>query len=217
MNSPFFQEDRLLSENSLIQFSSLLGVEAFRRDIASTGMSELPIDAAWNDVIGELAALYPSVLRRDLALTICSIYAARMSEELQANFPLGIFEPSTEGYAFTPCSIMLAPQDRFNDLLNRVRKAADAPADRSGDIGSLLEVQELSYIVTAGAGRDAIAPAQIHLHCHEDGALEVWHANALRAEAAKLIMDRMIALVRGIVARPDTPLVHQPIMSARER
>ena len=140
-----------------------------------------------------------------------------MSENGEAVFPLKVTGSAASIVDFAPCSIALAPEDRFEDVLNKVLRTELHAFAALGQNDASHPAAPHTFVVTAGAKTSLQADAQLQFHCHDDGAIDLWHANNISPEAAALIVERMIALAEGIAADPAKPLVRQPIMSARER
>ncbi len=195
---------------SSVEYTRLPDIALYTQDTASTGVTAAPASPDWTGAVDKLVAQFPDTSRRDLALTVFAVYAARVSESDEAIFPLRV----AGGSDFAPCSIALAPQDKFEHVLDKVTGAI---AGRVGQKELAGPGEALPFVVTAGATADPHSDAQLHLHCHDDGAISLWHANNIRPDAASLIVERMVALAEGIAADPAMPLVRQPIMSARER
>ncbi|MEM7212955.1 MAG: AMP-binding protein, partial [Pseudomonadota bacterium] len=192
-------------------------VDHYRHASASTGMFEGPIDGAWTDRIEDLAGQYPDASKRDLTFAIIAVYAARLSEADEAIFPLGTSGLSSGTFVFEPCSIALAPDDCFRDVVHRVEELTVQPNGDTGNLGTDGAAEDLSYFVTVGRMMEAHAAADLRLHCEDDGTLRICTASNILPEAAALTVERMIALTEGIIASPTIPLVRQPIMSSRER
>lgn len=217
MNSIRFEADQASPVVPLHNYTRLADIELYRQGTASTGMSEVGIDPVWGRLLDELCAQYPEALRRDLTLTVFALYAARVSEDFEAVFPLGRSGLTTGAYRFEPCSVALAPASKFADALSAIEEQAKGQTTDHGQIEVTSPADELSCIVTTGLLMDLRAAAHLHLHCQDDGAIRLWHASKFGAEAAALVAERMIALLRGIIDQPTVPLMHQPILSARER
>ena len=171
----------------------------------------------WIEVIDQLAKKFSDVSRRDLALAVFAVYLARMSENKEAVFPLKVSGLTATANELVHCSVALASQDVFADALGRLMPTLLNALSTLGQNGDLSPAAPLSTMVSVGPQAEPQAGVQIQLHCHDDGAISLWHANNLRPEAAALIVERMTALAQGVAADPTVPLVHQPIMSARER
>lgn len=206
------------SGGTSVEYSCLPDVAFYAQDTASIGMTAAPIGPEWAESIAQLEKQFPDVLRRDLALTVFAIYVARVSENNEAVFPLSVSGLAAGASEFTPCSLAFEPQDRFEDALGKVVGAqlhslSKLGQDREADAAAAT----LSFVVSAGSMTDLSGNAQLHVHCHDDGAIDLWHANNIRPEAASLVAERMVALAQGVAANPAAPLVNQPIMSARER
>ena len=200
-----------------VEFTRLPDVELYTQGTASIGLTATSVSADWTGIIDQLAKQYPDVSRRDLALTIFAVYLARMSENREAVFPLRVSGWTATVNGFLPCSIALAPKDMFEDALGNVVSAMLHAFSNPGQTGFASPEAPLSVVVTAGAKSDIHVDAQVHLHCHDDGAISLRHANNLHPDAASLIAERMVALAQGVVADRAVPLVRQPIMSMRER
>ncbi|MEM7426856.1 MAG: amino acid adenylation domain-containing protein, partial [Pseudomonadota bacterium] len=149
--------------------------------------------------------------------TLISVYVARMSENSEAVFPLKVAHLSVREGGFAPCTLVLAPEDRFTDALINV--ACEILRSVSGFNRNCMAASTEQYPLAVTAGSEASAPtvAQLHLHCHHDGTIGLRHADNIHHQAAAVFLERLTALAEGIVAQPGTPLVRQPIMSARER
>ena len=194
-----------------VEYTRLPDIALYAQDTASTGVTAAAVSPDWTGVINKLAAQFPDALRRDLALAVFAVYVARVSENGEAVFPLQVAGAAD----FAPCSFALAPQDTFAEVLGNVTQAIAAIS--GGQDAFAAPAEALSFVVTAGSTADPYADAQLHVHCHDDGGVSLWHANGIRSDAASLIVERMIALAQGVAADAATPLVRQPIMSARER
>ena len=200
-----------------IEYTRLPDIALYTQDTASIGMTAALASPDWTGVIDRLSEQFPDALRRDLALAVFAIYVARMSESGEAVFPLGV-SGSTDGACdFAPCSIVLASQDRFEDVLGNVVRTTSQSGTSAGQGEFNGPTEAFSIMVTAGSTTDPKTNTELHLHCHDDGAISLWHANNIHPEAASLIVERTFALAQGIAADPAAPLVRQPIMSARER
>ncbi|MEM7775849.1 MAG: amino acid adenylation domain-containing protein [Pseudomonadota bacterium] len=200
-----------------IEYTHLPDITLYTRNTASIGMTAACATPAWAEIIDKLAGQFPDVLRRDLALTVFAIYAARMSETNEAVFPLQLSGLATRTASFTPCSIALAPEDRFEDALGKVLRALLRAVSSHEPCGVADPAALTSLTVTVGSNAVPHAGSQLHLHCHDDGEISLWHANNVQPEATSLITERMVALAQGVVTDPNMLLVRQPIMSARER
>lgn len=200
-----------------IEYTRLPDIALYVHDAARIGMSAVATNADWAKGIAKLAEQFPDVSRRDLALTIFAVYVARVSENSEAIFPLCISETVTDAQIFAACSLELASDTTFEDVLTdvlqtRLRLVSGPNLDCLPD-----DAEDLHLVVSAGAAITPYASAHLHVHCHDDGAISLWHSNGLAPEAAALIVERISALSQGIAAAPATPVVNQPIMSARER
>ena len=202
---------------STVEFTPLPDFALYTQDTAAIGMSATQVGSDWTETIDQLAAHFPDVSPRDLALTVFAVYLARMSENNEAVFPLETSGLTGAADGFLPCSVALAPQDVFADTLgNVVRSLLKAFGDPVRN-GFVKPAAPLPVVVSAGSKANPQADAQLHLHCHDDGAISLWHADNIRPDAASLIAERMTALAKGVATDPTAPLVRQPIMSARER
>ena len=200
-----------------VEFTRLPDIELYLRDTASTGVTLAFVGSDWTRTIARLSEQFADVVRRDLALAVFATYVARMSENGEAVFPLKVTGSAASIVDFAPCSIALAPEDRFEDVLHKVLRTELHAFAALGQNDVSHPAAPHTFVVTAGAKTSLQADAQLQFHCHDDGAIDLWHANNISPEAAALIVERMIALAEGIAADPAKPLVRQPIMSARER
>lgn len=218
MDSLQFAGENVSAVAPSVEYSSLPDVALYARDTASIGMTAALMHPAWAELIDQLEKQFPDVSRRDLALTVFAVYVARVSENNDAVFPLKVSGLAKGAHDFAPCSIAFEPQDRFEDALGKVIGAqlhAFANNTQHGEADPAATMR--SFMVTAGSEPELPGNAQLHVHCHDDGAVNLWHANNIRPEAASLVAERMVALAQGVAADPAAPLVSQPIMSARER
>ncbi|MEM7430268.1 MAG: hypothetical protein AAF441_29785, partial [Pseudomonadota bacterium] len=103
-----------------VEYTHLPDIELYTGAATSTGMVEAPVQPGWSMTLDELSKLFPEVLRRDLALTLISVYVARMSENSEAVFPLKVAHLSVREGGFVPFTLLLAPEDRFTDALINV-------------------------------------------------------------------------------------------------
>jgi len=200
-----------------IEYTRLPDIALYTQDTVSGSVTATAPNPDWTGIIHKLAEQFPDALRRDLALTVFAVYIARMSENGEATFPLKVSGLTAGTSDFMPCSIALTPQDKFEDVLGRVLRAILHSASSVGQDEFTDPAEPLSLVVTAGSTTHPHAYIQLHLHCHDDGAITLWHADNIRPDAASLIVERMVALAQGVTADPAVPLVHQPVMSARER
>ena len=200
-----------------VEYTRLPDLVLYAQETASIGMTSAPVDADWIGTVHTLAQKFPEASRRDLALAVFVTYVARVSENGEAVIPLRTSELSTEARGFAPCSVALEPQDRFVDVLGKVMRAMLQAISNGGRDGFADTAANCSVAVSAGSRVDENIAAELHLHCHEDGAVTLRHASNIRPEAASLVTERMVALAQGIAADPTTLVAHLPIMSARER
>lgn len=200
-----------------VEYSSLPDFALYAHDTGSIGMTAAPAIPEWAGIIDQLHKQFPDVSRRDLTLTVFAVYVARVSENNDAVFPLKVSGLVEGAHEFAPCSVAFEPQDRFEEALGKVIGAqlhslANLAQNREADPAATLPL-----LVTAGSKAELPVNAQLHVHCHDDGAITLWHANNIRPDAASLVAERMVALAQGVAADPTALLVSQPIMSARER
>ncbi len=214
-NLRLVEESRSTSSPSF-EFTRLPDVALYTSETASIGMTQVPANPAWNDAVNALSDLFPAVSGRDVAMTVFAAYAARTSENGDAVFAFRA-APAATVEDFALCSFSLAPEDTFESALGKVIRAGLRGVSNPDSYGLGGYCDEIPVAVTAGSNTDAPAGVEIHLHCHDDGAISLWHANNIQSDAATLIAERMAALARGVVADPAKPLVRQPIMSPRER
>ncbi len=217
MDSLQFAEESASPVVLSAEYTHLPDIALYTQDTASIGVTAALANPDWAGIIDKLAEQFPDVLRRDLALTVFAVYVARMSENGEAVFPLRVSGLTAGAYDFALCSVALAPQDKFEDVLGNVVRTILRSASGIGQDEFPCVAEPHSFVVTAGSTTEPFADAQLHMHCHDDGAISLWHANNIRPEAASLIVERMVTVAQGVAVDPAAPLVRQPVMSARER
>lgn len=217
MNSPHIVARSASLALASFESTRLPDIELYLQETVSTGMSELPEDVAWGSLVDKLSEQSPNISRRDLILAVFAVYAARVSEGTEAIFPLGVVGADKTAYAFTSCSVALAPEDLFEDVLETIQGLASASINHAHTEENIGSASEPSYVVTTGQVIDEHIKAPIRLHISDDGAIRLWHADTTKAEAASLIRERITALAQAIIMDDSVPLIRQPIMSERER
>lgn len=214
MDSLRFVEESRSTSSPAIEFTRLPDVGLYRLETASIGMTRVPEHPDWRDAIDALSARFPEAARHDLAITVFAAYAARISENGDAVFALRIAGTAAD---LAACSVALAPEDAFADMLGKVLRAELRAVGNPDQFGLDGYSGHIPLAVTTGSDSEAPAGVELHIHCDCDGAVTLSHANNIRCGAALAVIDRMTALATGVAADPAIPLVRQPIMSPRER
>lgn len=186
-------------------------------DAGAVEQAAVQSGSEWDKALETLNLAFPKYSASQLAVAVFTIYAARVSENRQAVFwlegdTLSAGNPTTGVFDHG-----ISADDTF---LNALEKTFGS--DGTVEAASISEVPSpmetpVPLAVTVGSGSQTKAAAEVRLHCDTDGRLSWSYPVTLNAEAFKLIFERMTALATGIAALPETPLVHQPIMSATER
>ena len=176
-------------------------------------MSAPTVAPDWRFAVGELAMRFPGVAARDLTLATLAAYCARVSEDRTTAFAL---RPALDD-AFKSVGFGLPKGERFADLLGRAVREAIPGREAERFVPPANAASLLPLVVTLGGASSEPVPAELHIHCSDEGDLVLRHAAHIAPEAANRVGERMSAMARAVALDPDTPLALQPVMSAAER
>ncbi|MBN9671342.1 non-ribosomal peptide synthetase [Roseibium aggregatum] len=199
--------------NPDIEFTRLEDIGLAASGQPSQHRLETPATSPWTDAIDRLKARFPGHTADQIAIAVFSTYAARVSETKSTAFAYAC-GPSTDLAVF---EFGVLAEDTFSDALAKVGRAGVSATDETSANLSARNQDSAPLVVTLGDRPATVPGGGVQLHCHSDGKLTWIHPGTLAADSFGLIEERMAALAAGIAEDPELPLVHQPIMSARER
>lgn len=176
----------------------------------------------WRAAVDALAARFPGLAANRLALAVLAVYAARVSESRAASLAvsgasLAGASPDGPAQGLRLLEVGLAAGMTFADLLENGISAGLAGEDARAAAQPETGGSRLPLLVTLGAPGETDPAADLQLCCNTDGSLTFLHPEGLAPAAIDRLMGRLTALVSGLAADPETPLVHQPVMPAAER
>ncbi|WP_299473892.1 amino acid adenylation domain-containing protein [uncultured Roseibium sp.] len=217
MNQIQFADKHGAKNVPVVEFSRLPDVTLYESDMADTARVETRTDAAWRKAVDVLASHYPDRQPSHIALAVFAAYVARVSENSHAVFAFHDATLSSVARDFVVFEHGLAKDEIFTNVVEKVARAGLAFV--SGNAAGVFSPTQcdVPLAVMTGPRPQAESGAEIQLHCDADGDIVWTHPGYVSSEAIDLIGERMTALAQGIAAAPEGALVHQPLMSARER
>lgn len=184
-------------------------------DSLAAALQETRSAETWLEAIQTLDATFKGAVASEIALAVFAVFAARLSESRVA--VLALAHAVTAGQAGSIFEMGLTAEKTFSDALEEVtRSGFDSSSELSG-LSSLPLESRLPFLVTADTCSTQSNTAALELRISDDGGLTLSHPASLETSLVELFFDRLTALARGLGEGPETPLVHQPIMSVEER
>ena len=169
-------------------------------------------DPAWAEAAAALAARFPDVAARDVAVAVAAVYFGRVSEDGEVAF---LLKPRREE-GFRAVVHRAEPGLAFADVLGAMLRAAipgrAGPRHRVGE-----ESAPVPLAVTLGEPAAGPVHADLHIHCDDDARLTVTCRAGFDPVWAQRVAQRLTAVAQALAAEPEADLATLPVMTAAER